>query len=191
MGWIAFGALAVLNLLVVIVWKPFLHSYATEKGKQLATKEDIDNVLSQVRAVTKETESIRADIQGAVWERQTAWAQKRDIYAALLKTVMELQSSFVKVYSASRPLNAYAAADLDQIFSECGQQSTQLRQHYALGLIFLSREACEAVNAYIEDSGSGATQPHERAANSIEKLEDLRNNLVRVARKDLGLDAAV
>lgn len=59
----------VLDILVQLFWKPYLSGYAEEKGKRLA-KEDIDNVIEQVRAVTLETESIRTQMQSGLWERQ-------------------------------------------------------------------------------------------------------------------------
>jgi hypothetical protein len=79
-GWIAFAALAVLNALFLWGWKPSLKSYMTEKGKRLATREDIENVLSEVRAVTKETETIKAQIGSDLWLRQTIWNHNRDAY---------------------------------------------------------------------------------------------------------------
>ena len=55
-------------------------AYEQERGKQLATHEDIENVLRELNAVTRETETIRAQISGDLWLRQTVLNQKRDIY---------------------------------------------------------------------------------------------------------------
>jgi len=60
-------------------------AYEQEKGKRLATHEDIQNVLAEVRSVTRETESIKAQIGNDLWTRQRVWEQKREIYSNLLK----------------------------------------------------------------------------------------------------------
>ena len=46
-----------------------LTGYFSEKGKQIATKKDIEDVLSELRKVTTETESIKAQISGDVGEQ--------------------------------------------------------------------------------------------------------------------------
>jgi hypothetical protein len=52
-------------------------AYKQEKGKNLATKEDVRQVLDQVPAVTLETETIKAEIEGGVWEKQWLLSQKQ------------------------------------------------------------------------------------------------------------------
>jgi len=70
-----------------------LTGYFSEKGKQIATKKDIEDVLSELRKVTTETESIKAQISGNVWLRQTVWTQKRESYASLLRSLEILQKT--------------------------------------------------------------------------------------------------
>lgn len=98
-GWIAFAALAILNALFLWGWKPFLKSYMSEKGKRLATYEDIENVLKEVRAVTRETETIKAQIGSDLWLRQTVWGYKREAYANLLKSAHRLQDRLIHLRS--------------------------------------------------------------------------------------------
>ena len=69
------GASALLNFLVLYFWKPWAQAYAGEKAKNVARKEDLDKILLEVRAVTAATESIKADINGGLWERQMCWNQ--------------------------------------------------------------------------------------------------------------------
>jgi len=64
-----------------------------------------------------------------------------------------------------------------------------MRNAYALALIFVSRETCEAVKAFIENPDDNLTRPEEGAGRAIEKLERLRDAIVDAARKDLGLGA--
>jgi hypothetical protein len=74
--------------------RAYREAFEGEAGKRLASHQDIENVLSEVRKVTTETESIKAQISGDVWLRQAVWLQKREAYAALLKSLNEVERSF-------------------------------------------------------------------------------------------------
>jgi hypothetical protein len=77
--WIAYAALAVLNLLSIWIWRPFFKAYAGETGKRLATHEDIEQIRSELRLQTEETESIKAQISGGLWIKQIHWNQRRPL----------------------------------------------------------------------------------------------------------------
>jgi hypothetical protein len=59
----------------------YLGSYLKKKGENLATHEDIDKLVDQVKAVTKATKEIEAKISDDVWSRQKRWEVQQ---AALL-----------------------------------------------------------------------------------------------------------
>jgi hypothetical protein len=80
--------------------KAFAEAFQGEAGKRLASHQDIENVLSEVRKVTTETESIKAQISGDAWLKQTIWVQKRESYSALLKSLTDLHDCFV-AYASS------------------------------------------------------------------------------------------
>jgi len=71
--------------------KAFREAFESEAGKRLASRQDVDNVLSEVRNVTRETESIKAQISGEAWLKQTVWMQKRNAYGELLKATSSVQ----------------------------------------------------------------------------------------------------
>lgn len=50
----------------------FARAFEQEAGKRLATHQDIENVIREVRTVTKETETIKAQIGVDLWTRQMA-----------------------------------------------------------------------------------------------------------------------
>ena len=68
----------------------FLAEYLKRKGKNLATHEDIDKLVDQVRAVTRATKEIEAKISSDVWDRQKQWELKRDVLFMAAKRVSEL-----------------------------------------------------------------------------------------------------
>lgn len=76
-------------------------AYEQEMGKRLATHEDVDNVRSDLRTLTLETETIKAQIGSDLWLRQTVWNHKRETYANVLKCSHALQNSINMLRSAS------------------------------------------------------------------------------------------
>ena len=63
----------------------YLGAYLKKKGENLATREDIDDLVDQVKAVTKATKEIEAKISDEVWGRQRVWEMKRDTLFTLMK----------------------------------------------------------------------------------------------------------
>jgi hypothetical protein len=62
----------------------YLGSYLKKKGENLATHEDIDQLVDQVRAVTTATKQIEAKISDEVWNKQRLWELKRDgVYSVM------------------------------------------------------------------------------------------------------------
>ena len=58
------GAGFTLNALVIGFWRPWLSAYGGEKGKNLARKEDLSEILAEVRAVTKTQKEIESKLAG-------------------------------------------------------------------------------------------------------------------------------
>jgi hypothetical protein len=54
-------------------------TYLKNKGKNLATREDLEGIVTEVRAVTKTAEEIKADIGNDVWSRQRQWELKQEV----------------------------------------------------------------------------------------------------------------
>jgi hypothetical protein len=84
------GALLLLYILVLGFWKPWAKSYADEKAKTFARKEDLDAIVAEVRAVTAAQKGIENKLSGELWNQQTQWSHRRDAYATLLTTVTKL-----------------------------------------------------------------------------------------------------
>jgi hypothetical protein len=57
----------------------YLASYLKKKGENRAIREDLDDLLKQVRAVTTTTKEIEAKISTDVWDRQKRWEMKREV----------------------------------------------------------------------------------------------------------------
>lgn len=78
-----------LNALIFCLWKPWLGAYGSEKGKNLARKEDLDLLVAEVKAVTRGQEEIKSQLAGDLWSKQTLWNEKKSVYAQLLNSIHE------------------------------------------------------------------------------------------------------
>ena len=68
----------------------YLGFYLKKKGENLATHEDVQQLVRQVGAVTQATKEIEAKISNDLWSRQQRWEVQK---AALLDTLKELASA--------------------------------------------------------------------------------------------------
>jgi hypothetical protein len=71
----------------------FLGAYLKKKGENLATHEDIDDLVDQVRAVTTTTKEIEAKISNDVWDRQKRWELKREVLFGAMKKIAVAQDA--------------------------------------------------------------------------------------------------
>jgi hypothetical protein len=83
----------------------YFSEYLKKKGENLATHEDINKLVDQVRAVTQATKEIEAKISDEVWNRQRLWEMKRDLLIATVKLVgqsITTLSTYFTVYRRSQ-----------------------------------------------------------------------------------------
>jgi len=71
----------------------YFHGYLNKKGENLATHEDIDKLVDQMRAVTAATKEIESKIEGEAWDRQRLWELKRDVLFEINKAITEMVNS--------------------------------------------------------------------------------------------------
>lgn len=95
-----------------IVKQEFARAFEQEAGKRLATHQDIENVLAQVQAVTKETETIKAQIGSDLWTRQMVWQQRREAYANVLTASHHMREALIDL------MNAFRSCELTPAVSE-------------------------------------------------------------------------
>lgn len=86
LGYILTGLLGVLVGGFVRLW----HSYSEQKGKNLATKEDIAEL-------TKVTKEIEATISNEVWDRQRHWEMKRDAIVCVIQALSATEDALMMV----------------------------------------------------------------------------------------------
>ena len=65
----------------------YLAGYLRKKGENLATHEDLEKLVEQMKAVTLATKEIEANISDKVWNRQKHWELKRDAVYAVMQAL--------------------------------------------------------------------------------------------------------
>jgi hypothetical protein len=169
-----------------------LGSYLREKGKNAATKEDLDRL-------TRIAEEIKADLSGELWLRQTRWDLRRDLYVRLLEGLSDVRSA-VRRLTTSVELSAQAkesgdsartahyAGEIQKRLEEYVEASHQVRRAHSVAEMFLSRAATEVLDKLEADrtalSPEGLTGVQYR--DSIMGLIDAASKvLTEAARRDL------
>jgi hypothetical protein len=88
---IILGALCVLLAYVTGLFsRSFLPSNMQEKGKDLATKEDVQELARQTEILTQTTKELEARISVGVWSQQQRWDVQK---TALLESLKELATA--------------------------------------------------------------------------------------------------
>jgi hypothetical protein len=161
----------------------YLGSYLKAKGKNLASKEDVQDVVKQVQTITQATKEIEAKISDKMWDRQKHWELKRDVLFTAMKNVTECDV-------ALRNFNSQPKVEEESWLAA----ARKLDETNLLIAVTCSSEMNLAYDAYVVFANSVAnkifTRDKQIYPNSEEKLED-RLVLVRAAvRKELGIDCA-
>lgn len=81
---------------------PYLKSWAAKKGENLATHDDLDKLVDQMRAVTKAQEDIRADIEKGLWNQKRHWEIKRDILFETARKAADEIAALTHVFAIYR-----------------------------------------------------------------------------------------
>jgi hypothetical protein len=97
-GAAAIGA-SFLTLLLRHLAAPYLDAYSRQKGQNLATHEDLDKLVAQMKAVTAATENIKAVISDDVWDRQKQWELRRDTLFEALRALSDLDYALIELHS--------------------------------------------------------------------------------------------
>lgn len=145
------------GLLFKVVQK-YIDGYISERGKNLATKQDFDEILDRIKESTKIAESIKAEIGSNAWLRQQHWSSQDKHYTAVLGNLAELHSAtmnavtLVKLIDEHRD-NKGAAEQLKKDLREQLSKSTNaiesLRIKFASACIYFSDDAKKAVEDII------------------------------------------
>ena len=158
----------------------FLNTYLREKGRNLATKEDIQDI-------TKRIEQVKADLSGHLWIDQERWALKRDAYRDLLEGLYGMNAAMFRL---AHLVSAVEAADLEHpLWKDMMTASRQFEQGFVVAQVFLSEVAIADLNKLRDDNRAASTSTtvagQARLAQRCQAIEQARARLIATAKEDL------
>lgn len=158
----------------------FVGAYLRRRGETYAAKQDLEEVLRQLRLTTDIATRIRAEIEHADWRKRELISIKRTKAEALL---MAIQKAKVRIEEVSKQV---LFGEQDDVPSDFGDESTMLTILYfpeigSEGLVFgahcsfISKTLLSYANLRMFCSSHAVdVSPHRRAAiNSFLKLNKL------------------
>ena len=113
--------ISILSFLFGNVIRPFFGSYSAEKGKNLATKEDIAQI-------TKVQEEIKAKISDDVWDRQKQWEMRRDAVFEVVRVLGEVDEALLNLSHT----HALPIPDREGLKEKVLTQRKEARKHFDL-----------------------------------------------------------
>jgi hypothetical protein len=175
----AIAGSAIVAVIVGLWIKSYFGPYLTQKAKNLATHEDIQKLIDQVR----ETERVKAEISDSMWDRQSRWTYKRDLYVKIVETLTTL----IALETTCRVAEELGLAAVES--KEWGQNLTALMKLTSIASFVLSERANKILKNLRDTKTKAADEPW-----SQEQTDRLKAHLVILreeARKDLGYAASV
>ena len=132
----------------------YLGSYLKKKGENLATHEDIGELVNQMAAVTEATKTIEAKISNEMWSRQQRWEVQK---SALLDSLKELASSEALLFAM---VHAFSAKDHET--DEGKERRREANENFS-----------EAINAFWRTQLATEIVCGRKIADQLEKIDRL------------------
>ena len=173
----------------------YIGGYLKKKGDNLATHEDIDKIVDQVKATTEAAKAIEAKIDDQVWNRQRQWELKRDILVDFARTISDFEQAVMQISTniENRDNSIKGAAFFNKALAKWNEYSDKFeRDSFAVGLVVsietrralgdLSKVLRNATTDILGQQKGGVYQTHHR--NIIRNLESVRGHI----REELGIE---
>jgi hypothetical protein len=179
-------------VMVALLWlrsrfEKYLDSYMDEKGKTLARKEDINDLAAEVRILTKEAETIKAQLSQDNWDRQQRWSKRLACYVDLVDALHQYGDAAISVRAAYRNKSAAALDIKNDALGKYNDAVAILSRAKSAAELMCVRESLAGVARFVPPAFDDAN-----AETVLEKAglaADLfRLDLVAKARVDLGYD---
>ena len=195
MGWgvIQVIATVALNALIFGIWKPWGKGYGEEKGKNLARKEDLDGILTEVRVVAIAQKDIEAKITSEVWSRQTFWGEKKLAYAKLFEAIFEEGQALsglphlIDRYNNETGdlIKAKLRKDIIEAFTSLNASRAHLIPASALVAIFANGKCTEAIRLYVLNTAPVSIFSKEWATVASQRHTEFFQQALIIAKEDL------
>ncbi|WP_442497664.1 hypothetical protein [Methylobacter sp. sgz302048] len=180
---------------LIVHFKSYFKSYLKKKAENLATKEDYESILAQLKKTTAETEGIKVELAKGNWLHQQSWNLKEKYYSSLLEALYNLEMSL------SVRLDCYMYPGSEQRDEEIGKSEyyinqskigyealKKIQQLHGPAEIVISERAVEALKAlYISnwEADNFSSCNKEYLDKVYESVEEARKIILEEARSEL------
>mgnify|MGYP001250335590 CR=1 FL=1 len=156
----------------------YLTSYIKKKAKDLATKENLENLKLQLHETTVLTKSIEQHITSDVWVAQQRWQIKKDFYSdalAKFETIVDgLRLIELSVRGSDDNYEAAPSSKIKEKEQAITRANTELEhQLQTVGVLFLDSVVVDGINNYLnaERTRRGRLEQELLDPTSSEKIE--------------------
>ena len=168
----------------------YFSSYAKQKGKNFATKEDLDILIEKTGVLAKAAEEVKSEIARNSWVESKKWQLKFRIYTEVLEAlaVWRVSISEIKNEASNRKENREIDKDkLAEISRQIKTAFEGLAKIEAVAEIGLSREQSDRIRKLKEvaTDGMGQIELDEAFRLTIDKIKQLESELANEAKKEL------
>jgi len=175
----------------------YFGAYFKKKGENLATHEDIGQLVDQVRAVTITAKEIEANISDRSWNRQKHWEMKREAIFSVMASLGRADETLHTLALAAKALNeskepGFLRVAEQEARHECYHEIEDFDMKRALALIVCGKEMNDTLMSLKLDLRLIASQLGEGKGDAYDELASkLHGSYARAyafARRELGIN---
>lgn len=177
-----------LLIIVYVVAGKYLNGYLTEKGKNLASKEDFSQLRDQLKTTTKDTEEIKQLLTSKGWLAQQMWAKREQRYETLMRRFMSLKrqtASMLRTEEENLSENKEQWSKFEQVLYE-------MTEELDIAQIFITDK--EFLEEVVQMTHVSPVKISERDMifHIYSTCETMSDILIKIARRDLKkIDSAI
>jgi adenosine deaminase len=171
----------IINVVIVGVGV-YLSKYLARKADILATNENFEVLLKQVKKTTEATKEIEAKVSNSAWLVQQKWQIKKDFYMEVLEIFNVIDKAFkqfmrIELQFIDKTLSKEERLDLENvqdhaldIISE-SQEKIQSSVEI-IGVLFLERSVMDAIHLFTEAENRRKARIIQRASEKYCKVSN-------------------
>ncbi len=168
-------------------------AYLKKRGENYAIRQDMGNILLQLKNTTTVAEQIRGEISKGIWVEQNRWNLKREYYTVLLDSLnraVDAIDEIIEIESGENPQNGQGHEY--ELWKQISESTRKIHEAIGPARLFLGDEAVAAIKKYYQAQYAAIQTPDwwthldgtQGAANNA------YNELLAAAKKDLSINGA-
>lgn len=177
----------------------YIGAYLKKKGENLATHEDFQTVLTELKATTRATKEIENTISHEVWDRQRKWEIKKETLFDATRSLVDLNNALMRLSSVATakktnpgiPEGAWLAQQ-NQALTACAEASISLQRITLLLSVTVGSDVLIAFgktnDMLREMSAKMSDEDFEGARVLVAPMRQNMSELIAKIRLELGVD---